>query len=162
MKSNKDKELGHHGISRKQVEENKAFLAKCKNFNVKSPDKRWRRTLDNTNPVQRTLIAPATNARGDLKAAVRPYHNPNTGMLFASFNDKAREELMDEIQRQGRAIFKYKTPMQDTAKKGVFMKTPSEDDLARYAIDLEGATIMTRTGQFLSGGRKDASTHQMW
>ena len=65
--------------TRQEVEKIKTFMAKCKDYKVRNPDKRTRRTLENPNPIRRTLIAPATNARGDLKAAVGPFHNPNTG-----------------------------------------------------------------------------------
>ena len=50
--------IGPNGLSPEQVADLKKFEDKCKYYNAKHPEKRWRRTLTDTNQALPTLVAP--------------------------------------------------------------------------------------------------------
>ena len=108
----------------------KDFVNRCKCFNVKYPEKRWRRTLRYTNLPMPTLVRAqypnmyiGQNPDGtELKAACGPHHNPINGRPFASFKDDERTELMDTIKKEGKEHYKFSTPMTDPKKLPLFLK----------------------------------------
>ena len=67
-----------------------------------------------------------------------------------SFKDHERTELMDTIKKEGKEHYKFSTPMADPKKLPLFLKAPTEQDLGRYAIDLDGIAIIRDDRKTLS------------